>query len=356
MTASNRARAGVLAAVVATAVVFAGVSAVRADSTPELPSVAPAQLLASTLDALAGPATISGTVSTRIDLGIPELPTNLGGGSLGPISSIAGDQRYKIWHSAAGVRVAHLLPFDEQDAVANATDAWFWDSRTMRALHVSVPTRTVRTQVTDATPSMGDLLRLAGNALSAVRPYADVSVSGTARVAGRPVYQLTLTPRSTLTRVGRIVVGIDSATRLPLRFQVFARGATEPTVESSFTTVSFGAIPSSMFVFAPPPGANVRQLDPATLRGGSWIRSAEGRIGTVPMGIPAILEVRTLGDGFDLRWALRLSSPPPPNVAAFLPYAGPLLSATVVDRDGTTWLLAGFVDLPTLEHDAGRLP
>ncbi len=355
MTASNRARADVLAAVVATAVVFAGVSAVRADSTPELPSVAPAQLLASTLDALAGPATISGTVSTRVDLGIPDLPAGLGGGSLGPISSIAGDQRYKIWHSAAGVRVAHLLPFDEQDAVANPTDAWFWDSRTMRALHLSVPTRTARTHATDAPPSMGDLLRVAGNALSAVRPYADVSVSGTARVAGRPVYQLTLTPRSTLTRVGRIVVGIDSATRLPLRFQVFARGATEPALESSFTTVSFGSIPSSMFVFAPPPGAKVSKVDPATLRGGPWIRSAEG-IGAAPMGVPAVLEVRTFGDGFDLRWALRLSSSPPPDVATFLPYAGPLMSAAVVDRDGATWVVAGFVDLPTLERDAGRLP
>ena len=74
------------------------------------------------------------------------------------------------------------------------------------------------------------------------------------------------------------------------------------------------------------------------------------------MGVPAVLEVRTFGDGFDLRWALRLSSSPPPDVATFLPYAGPLMSAAVVDRDGATWVVAGFVDLPTLERDAGRLP
>jgi len=92
-------------------------------------------------------------------------------------------------------------------------------------------------------------------------------VSGTASVAGSPVYELVLTPRSTLTPVGRISVGVDATTRLPLEFRIFARGATEPAVESRFMAVSFGPIPTSTFVFAPPSGARVRQLSPAAVLG-----------------------------------------------------------------------------------------
>ena len=105
-----------------------GVSVVRADPHPGLESVTPAGLLASTLAASARPVSVSGDVSTRVDLGLPALPTGLGGGEMGAASLLLGDQRFKVWRSPDGIRVAHLLDLGEQTLVANHREAWWWRS------------------------------------------------------------------------------------------------------------------------------------------------------------------------------------------------------------------------------------
>ena len=62
------------------------------------------------------------------------------------------------------------------------------------------------------------------------------------------------------------------------------------------------------------------------------------------------------GRGFDLRVAVRLDAPLPAAAGQLLPYAGPLVSAITVERDGQTWLLVGPVSVATLEEDAASLP
>jgi outer membrane lipoprotein-sorting protein len=330
---------------------MAGTAAVRADPNPVLPAVTPQQLLTSTLQALAQPVTISGRVTTRLDLGIPDLPSGMGSAQLGSLSMLMGDQHFKVWHSPDGVRVAQLTDFGERDAVANHTDAWLWDSSQMSAQHLSLSSLpTPATPDPSTAPSMGDITAFAQKVLADVQGYANVSIDTTARVAGRPVYQLVLTPFSTLTRIGMIEMAIDAQTRLPLRVQVFPRGSTRPALEGGFTSVSFGPIASSVFDFTPPPGTTVTQVDT------SKFKTAQQPGATDPTGAAANDGVRSFGKGFDLRWALRLSGPVPANAAALLPYAGPLASAITVQRGATTWLLVGFVDLDTLGADALQLP
>ena len=121
MAISGRRRIGIVAVVAALAVAAVGVASVRADPAPDLPPIRGDALLASTLAALARPFTISGDVETRFDLGIPQIPSSVsggaGGGLMGAVSLVTGDQRYKVWHSTDGVRVAHLLAFSEQDLI-----------------------------------------------------------------------------------------------------------------------------------------------------------------------------------------------------------------------------------------------
>jgi len=323
-------------------VALVGVASVRAAPPASLPAIPADQLLASTLTALAHPFSISGEARTHLDLGLPELPSSLGGGAGGAAAALAlvtGDQRFRVWRSPDGVRVAHLLDFREQDLVANHHEAWLWDSQTMTAVHGSFP-------YVPANPpalSPGDVTAVASEVLAAIAPYADFSVDGTAVVAGRPCYELILTPRSTQTLIGRIAVAIDADARLPLRVQVFARGADAPAIEGGFTSVSFDPIDPSMFTFTPPPGSTVKE---------------ESGSGSAPGGWPAdapVPTVRVFGEGFDLRVAFRLDAPPPSEVAGLLPYAGPLGSVVVVDRGDHAWLLVGFVDVATLQRDAAGL-
>ena len=353
MAISGRRRITIVGVVAALAVAALGVANVRADPTPDLPPVAGDELLASALGALARPFTISGDVDTHADLGIPQIPAGVGGGNggglMGAVNLVAGDQAYKIWRSSDGARVAHLLPFAEQDVIVNRHDAWFWDSSDMSAIHLAgVPGTTLWDASAPASAVRdADLLRFAQRGLDAVAPYADVSVDGTATVAGRPAYQLVLTPTSTLTLVGRIAVAIDAETRLPLRFQVFSRGSDGAAIEAGFTSVSFQAIDPSMFGFTPPPGATVRQA-------ADVIADARHPADDAPAS--AVSEPHIFGRGFDMRIALRLDAPLPVEARTFLPYAGPLLSAITVEHDGQTWLLAGPVSVATLEQDAASLP
>jgi hypothetical protein len=349
MAILGRRRSAIVAVVAALVVAAIGVANVRADPAPDLPAIGGDALLASSLAALAGPVTISGNVETRFDLGIPQIPSSvsggLGGGVAGVLSLVTGDQRYEVWRSPEGVRIAHLLPFSEQDLVVNASDAWFWDASDMSAVHAGSPGM----KLWRASSSVGgaDVLGSVRRALDALAPYADVSVDTTSTVAGRPAYTLVLTPTSTLTLVGRIAVAVDAETRLPLRLQVFARGGDRAAAEAGFRDVSFDAIDPSMFAFAPPPGTTVRQGADVI----AGIRASAGHDPAPPASDPL-----TFGSGFDLRVAARLGAALPEAVAALLPYAGPLLSAITVERDGQTWVLMGPVSVATLEEDAASLP
>ncbi|MGZ4125553.1 MAG: LolA family protein [Actinomycetota bacterium] len=347
MAISTRRRIGVGAIVAALAVAGFGVSNVRADPTPDLPSIAADQLLSSTLSALAHPFTISGDVSTHLDLGIPQLPSSFGG-PVGPVAFVIGDQRFRVWRSPDGLRVAHLLDLGEQDVVANATDAWYWDSSTMTAVHLALAPGATNAP---AVPGSLDFLSIARRAIGAVAPYADLSVEGTAVVAGRPCYELVLTPTSGISLVGRIAVAIDAQTRLPLRLQVFARGSDTSAIQGGFTSVSYDPIDPAMFTFAPPPGTTVRQASDLLPPVHQHLMAR----GT-PDPTSGPNDHRIFGKGFDTRVAVRLDAPPPSDVSAFLPYAGPLLSAIVVDRGGQTWLLVGPVPVDTLQQDAATLP
>ena len=353
MASSGRRRFGIVALVAALAVAALGVANVRADPGPDLPPIGGDELLASSLSALARPFSISGDVDTRSDLGIPQIPSTVGGGAsgglMGALSLVSGDQRYRVWHSPDGVRVAHLLAFSEQDLVMSASDVWFWDSSDMSAVHLDGSRDKTLWEASPPAAAVhdADFLTAAQRALDAVAPYADVSVDGTSTVAGRPAYGLALAPTSTLTLIGRIVVAIDAETRLPLRLQVFPRASDTAAVDAGFTSVSFDAIDPSMFSFTPPPGTTVRQASDVVAESGA---SGDDH------GTPPTSDPRVFGRGFDLRVALRLDSALPEVADMLLPYAGPLLSAITVERDGQAWLLVGPVSLATLEEDAASLP
>ncbi len=332
MAISGRRRIGIVAVVAALAVAAVGVASVRADPAPDLPPIRGDALLASTLAALARPFTISGEVETRFDLGIPQIPSSVsggaGGGLMGAVSLVTGDQRYKVWRSADGVRVAHLLAFSEQDLIASRSDAWFWDSSDMSAVHLGVPGMTLGDAAPPATSVRdADVQRIAQRALEALAPYADVSVDTTAMVAGRPAYVLVLTPdvdahadRSHRRVDRRRRRGCRSASRSSLAGAMpprSRRGSRACRSTRSTRRCSRSPRPRERPCDRPRTSSRRRAHRP-----------------TVPRRRPSRIR-RSFGSGFDLRVALRLDSALPEGADALLPYAGPLLSA-ITGRAGRT--------------------
>jgi outer membrane lipoprotein-sorting protein len=349
-----------------------GISVVRAEPVPSLPGTSPDALLASTLEALSSPPTVSGTVQTHIDLGLPQLPDlstgTGGGGGSDPSSLLLGDQTFRLWRSSDGVRIAHLAQFQEQVLVANRAQAWAWDSQSQQAVRLTqrgasaaIPSQLARKSARLGShpprlpASMGDPIDIARTVVDSVRPYAIVSIGTPQVVAGRDTYTLELRPRSGRTLVGSIDIAVDAATRLPLRIQVIPRGTVDPSIELGFTSVDYGAIDPSVFAFAPPAGARVIRAAPAlrsTIRAGVQRAQQAKERGRMSEAVP---DVRVFGKGFGLVVAARVPGVPE-QVRSLLPYGGPLASIALAQRGDHSWIMAGPVTQSVLASLEPKLP
>jgi outer membrane lipoprotein-sorting protein len=198
---------------------------------------------------------LSGTVVQRSDLGLPDLPVG-GRGSSDLTSLVSGAHTLRIWYAGPDkVRLALLGTLGETDVIRNGRDVWTWSSRDNSATH---------RQLSDQVPSTVDQLpqappQAAAQLLSAIQPSTEVTTDGTATVAGRPAYELVLTPRTTASLVGQVRIAVDATEHIPLRLQVIPRGAADPAFEVAFTRVSFARPDDAEFRFTPPPDVTVKE-------------------------------------------------------------------------------------------------
>ena len=272
-----------LPAVIAPVVIAAGAIAIpavaNAASTP--PSKTAQQVLS--LIAGAKDAAYSGTVEQTSDLGLPQLPT------VGPGSSSTGsDATSQLLdlltanHTARifvdGQKKERLQVLDslaERDVVRNGPDIWTYDSKSKAATHLTLTPHTPGAHLSTpdhTTPGAGttpapnaespdaDSLTpaaLADKFLAAIQPSTKVSVSSTSSVAGRPVYQLELTPKTGSTLISSVTLSIDAKTGLPLKVVVDARGQKADAFTVGFRSIDFSAPAASLFEFTPPTGATV---------------------------------------------------------------------------------------------------
>lgn len=261
-TFSRRARWAVpLGAVAIAGAVTAGVLiSAAASASPELPVKTPAQLLAALAARTGPPPPLTGTVVESAALGIPQLPQL--GNQNSPVSLLAGSHTVKIWYQdPAHVRLAMPVTMSETDVIRNGRQVWLWQSNKNSVTKLTLPARAAKPQATPA-PAQVPLTpqQAASQVLKAVGTSTRVSVDRTATVAGQAAYQLVLSPRSSGSLVGRVNIAIDASNNVPLRVQVFARGASAPAFQVGYTAVSFVRPAAANFTFAPPAGAKVKTV------------------------------------------------------------------------------------------------
>jgi outer membrane lipoprotein-sorting protein len=250
------------------------VNAVTADAHGSLPPRTAAQLLVDVQKAqVTG---VSGTVVETSDLGLPALPSIGGAGaSSADFSSlISGSHTMRVWSAGPDrVRIALLGQLGESDLVRNGSDVWAWSSHTNTATHWIAP-------VAPGAPAAAMTpQQVAATVLKAIGPTTRVSTDPTAVVAGRPAYELDLVPRDTRSLVGSVRIAIDGSAHVPTRVQVFARGASHPAFQIGFTSFSTATPADSVFRFAPPPGATVKE---ALQAGSTSATQLQDKPGTLP--------------------------------------------------------------------------
>lgn len=251
-------------AMVAAAVVIPG--AASAAGKPSLEPITAQALVAKAVAARVSH--LSGGLSYTANVGLPDLSqlTDQLGSSSNILTWLSGTHTARVWYGGpTKVRVAVPVGSGEDDLVVNGSTAYIWKSGPYTVTRLSLPSHAAgpsRPAYMMPTPA-----RVASQALSAIGPSTAVKVTDTAYVAGRPVYELVLTPRDSQSLVGRVVIAVDSATGLALRVQVFARGARSAALSFGFTSISFARPAASNFDFTPPRGAKVTTLGPLTAFG-----------------------------------------------------------------------------------------
>jgi outer membrane lipoprotein-sorting protein len=233
-----------------------------ANAAPSLPTKTPQQVLG--MVAAAHVDGLTGDVLEKSALGLPALPSSTGGGpgAAGLTGLLSGTHSLRVWVGKAGQLRAQVLDtLDETDIVSDGVDLWTYVYSTNEVSHLVLPAKRAGAgaNAPKPTPDLAEASltpgQLAAKLLAAADPTTEVSVSGTTSVAGRDAYLLDIRPRTADTTVGVVRIAVDATNGVPLRVQIFARGATSAALTIGFGHVSFGAIDASKFHFTAPPGA-----------------------------------------------------------------------------------------------------
>lgn len=251
----------------APAVIAVGSVAVasQAGAAVDLPDKSPQEVLA--LLAASTEDTFSGEVEQTADLGLPALPEGMAGDGtdLGAaLEMFSGTRTARVYVDGPDrARLQVLETLAQRDVIRNGADVWFWDSAENAVVHMAVPDH-----ADAASPAPGDAMAaidamsptdLADALVAAAEPTSDLAVGQDAVVAGRPAYEVILTPRTTETLVASASVAVDAETGLPLAVTVYARGQEAPAFRVAFTSIDLDTPDAGLFDFTPPPGATVEE-------------------------------------------------------------------------------------------------
>lgn len=273
-----------LPAVLAPALIAAGVVAVplQAGASVDLPDKTANEVLQ--LIANSTEDSFSGTVVKTAELGLPEgLSAGLTGmsesvpggmsdisgeaGAAGALASgielLGGSHEARVFVSGPlNLRVQVKDRLAERKAVSNGTDAWFYDSETNVATHVAIPAE-AKSELGEELEGAAELAtpaQVADRILDKLGDSTDFTVGTDARVAGRTVYELVLTPKATGTLAESVSISVDSETGLPLQVSVAARGQAEPAMQVGFTAIDLSEPAADLFTFDPGDGVTVKEL------------------------------------------------------------------------------------------------
>jgi outer membrane lipoprotein-sorting protein len=247
-------------AVVVVGGVLAGSMITVASAAPSLPQRTPSQLLASLAGKTAPPMT--GTIVETSSLGLPSLPGTSNPTSLS--SLLTGSHTIRIYYSdPTHFRLSVPQSMSESDLIRNGGNAWYWESTKNTVTHLAIPAGAKApakgaTNKPSSAPPMTPQ-QAANEVLAKVGATTTVSSDTNVTVAGWAAYQLVLAPKSASSLIGQIRIAVDGSNDVPLRVQVFAKGAQSPAAQIGFTSVSFVEPASSNFAFSPPAGATVKQ-------------------------------------------------------------------------------------------------
>ncbi|MGI8645809.1 MAG: hypothetical protein ACR2JD_05775 [Nocardioides sp.] len=269
------------------------------------------------------------------------------------------------WRGERDWRVDKLVAQGETDLVHSSgfTTEWSYES-----------SRATMSQDTDIRlPRTSDLVPpVLGERLLRDVDNEELSRLPTRRVAGVAAPGLRLTPASEQASIGRVDLWADPRTGIPLRIEVYADGAANPSFTSTFREFSASTPAASTTAYRPTADTDQRFDDvldiadaanqyapfvpPDSVAGLPKTSASDGAVGLYGAGVTQVLAVPLRGrEAGPLREQLRVTPGVRQVPAGTVVMVGPLgVLRTGTDEDGG-WLIAGTVTEPTLVQAAADL-
>lgn len=244
---------------VVTGAVIAALQIPAAQASPNLPAKSPAQLLASIdSDHQQKVPPMTGTVVETASLGLPQLP-QAANNPTSLTSLLTGSHTLKVYYADdTHFRLAVPQPQAETDVIANGDKAWLWNSATDEVTEFTgSPGHEPAHQKPSPAQTPLTPQQAADQILAKVGKTTVVSTQSNVMVAGEPSYELALAPKDPRSLVGKVVIAVDGRYNVPLRVQLYAKGAASPAFQVGYTALQWVAPDPSNFSFTPPRGAHV---------------------------------------------------------------------------------------------------
>ncbi|MEV4613878.1 DUF2092 domain-containing protein [Kitasatospora sp. NPDC049258] len=314
--ARRRTAVRVLVPVAVAAVAATGIGLVPAlasDSAPSLPAITAEQLVAKVL---AGDTdAFSGTVQVKADLGVPaQLLGAVGGGGGSPqakaVELLGGEHTLQVAVDGPDrQRLGLVGGLSGYEVVHNGDQLWAWDSTGNQAYHLTAPQGGEHRQAPKAPLGSGATTpqELAKQFLAAGSGTTSVTVDGTAEVAGRAAYRLSVKPTQSGSTIREVRISVDAEHGVPLAVLVQGSDGSQ-VLDAHFSSVSFAKPAAKTFEFTVPKGAKVTEgqdaaEDAAKGAAGAAHGKADGKADGAKAAEPA---TDVLGEGWTAVLATRL--------------------------------------------------
>jgi outer membrane lipoprotein-sorting protein len=210
-------------------------------------------------DALAAPESAGITAKVSFTNRLFPSGSLLGGNASALMSGATG----RLWLTNDG-RGRLELQSDAGDVqiVWNKDKVTAYDASSNTVYMFNLPAKTPdsSSSANEAAPSLTQI----GDFLSKLGESADVSAAQPTNVAGRPAYNVKISPKHDGGLLGSAELAWDAEQGVPLRAALYAQGSSKPVLELAATDISYGSVPSSAVDVSPPSGAKTVDLSSAT--------------------------------------------------------------------------------------------
>jgi outer membrane lipoprotein-sorting protein len=245
-----------IVAILAVAGATVGMVEARAQGEASLTTTTPAQLVADVAQHAGDATSLSGDVSWSNDLlGLSML--SFGGQGTGDFTSLLASGFGRVWVQGEKARFEIQGGVGDTTIVGDRAGIWVYSSGNNTATQYTLTAKQAGTTGQDTGASAANPVAAIEGYIQKLAPDATLAVSEPVKVAGRSCYVLSLVPKASNTVFGSVQVAIDSKTYVPLKIDVYAKGATKPVLTAGFTSVSYSGIGDDIFAFTPPANATV---------------------------------------------------------------------------------------------------